>query len=110
MAYLFLLSNCPKLPTRFTADVLLPSPKPSQTTSKSKEKCKHCTRTGKLFQGFSALSIHHPEYPSQHIDKYVADPTNPNPPYMFYTVEESIKSHTNNMAAYLDAFDATMAK
>jgi hypothetical protein len=29
---------------------------------------------------------------------------------MFYTVEESIKSNTNNMAAYLDAFDATMAK
>ena len=98
------------LPPRLIADKPLPSSKPSKANSRSKSKFKSTIDTENTSEASSVSLVDRHDYSSQHIADYVADPVDPNPPYTYHTVGESIKGHTISMTAYLDDLDAVMAK
>ena len=94
----------------YTADDLHHSCKPSKATLRPTSKPKSTTNAESISQESSTSSIDRHDYSKQRIADYVTDPVDPNPPYTYYTVEESIKDHTTNMMAYFNDFDATMAQ
>ncbi|KAB8304330.1 hypothetical protein EYC80_003740 [Monilinia laxa] len=48
-----------------------------------------------------------PDYSSERVAEYVADPINPNPGYEYWSVEESMDAHRANMRMYLESYDVT---
>lgn len=48
-----------------------------------------------------------PNYSSERIADYVANPTNPNPGYTYWSVEESVNAHTADMEIYLQNYNNT---
>jgi hypothetical protein len=91
------------------ANDLLLSSKPSKAKSRSKSKSDSAASSKDNSQKSDTSSVDQPDYSSQRIADYVSDPVDPNHEYTYYTVEESVMSHTIDAAAFLDAFDATMA-
>jgi hypothetical protein len=99
------------------ADSLLRSSTPSKAKSNSKYESKYKLKFNQFMvpkndsQGsLTPAMIDQQERSNQPLTNYAADPVNPNPSYTHHTIEQSVKTHTVINKAYLDDFDAKMAK